>query len=154
MLTIEKVKADFSFIEAFSGDSELYHNSVIFEGHGDFCDLYFRSREKSIKQDQLDKYNEFKIGFKNYLPEIEKYILNSLNNSEINLNDSISSTTLVLEILEIPYDSFKYDMVLICSKSYKKFFFIKRSINIRVEIKNEKIKSIQRKTDTSIDNEN
>ena len=80
--------------------------------------------------------------------------MNSLNNSEINLNDSISSTTLVLEILEIPYDSFKYDMVLICSKSYKKFFFIKRSINIRVEIKNEKIKSIQRKTDTSIDNEN
>jgi hypothetical protein len=38
-------------------------------------------------------------------------------------------------------------------KTYKKFFFLTKNIDIRIEFKNEPIKSIQRKKDTTEDNE-
>ena len=153
MLTIEKIRSDFSYIEAWTGSSEVYHNSPIFEGHGNLCDLYFKAKDKEITQEQVDKYNEFRGSLKNYLPEIERYILSSLTNSEMNLRDLIGETKLTLDIIEIPIDSSKYDLVLVCGKTYKKFYFLTRNIDIRAEFKNGKIISIQRKKDTTQDNE-
>ncbi|SHO63893.1 hypothetical protein [Algoriphagus zhangzhouensis] len=153
MLTIEKIKKDFSRITAWTGNSETYHDSPIFEGYGNFCDLYFISKDKQIKQEQVDKYNEFKENFKSYLPDIEKYILSSLKNSEVNLENLIRQTKLTLEVIEIPFDNFNYDLVLVCGKTYKKFFFLTKNIDIRVEFKNGRIKSIQRKKDTTEENE-
>ena len=153
MLTIDKIKTDFSHTTAWTGNSETYHDSPIFEGYGNFCDLYFRSKDKQIKQVQVDKYNEFRENFKNYLPEIESYILNSLRSSEINIKDIIKQANLTLDIIEIPFDNSKYDLVLVCGKTYKKFFFLTKNIDIRVEFKNGLIKSIQRKKDTTADNE-
>lgn len=135
------------------GNPVVYHVSPIFEGYGNFCDLYFKAKKKEIKQEQLDKYNEFRVHFRNYLPKIEMYILNSLKDSEINLRDQIRETALKLDVIEIPFDNFKYDLVLICGKTYKKFYFLERDINLRVEFKNGKIKSIRRKKDTIEDNE-
>lgn len=152
MLTIEKIKKDFSHINAWTGNSEVYHDSPIFQGYGNFCDLYFKSRDKQIKQEQVDKYNDFKENFKSYLPDIEKYILSSLKNSEVNIENTIRQTKLTLDVIEIPFDNFKYDLVLVCGKTYKKFFFLTRNIDIRVEFKNGRIKSIQRKKDTTEDN--
>ena len=152
MMTIDKIKKDFSYIKAWTGNSEVYHDSPIFEGYGEMCDLYFKSKDKHIKQEQVDKYNKFKENFKNYLPEIERYILSSLKNSEVNLENTIRQSKLTLDIIEIPFDNFKYDLILICGKTYKKFFFLKRNIDIRVELKNGRIKSIQRKKDTTEDN--
>ena len=153
MLTIEKIKSDFSFIKAWTGYSETYHDSPIFEGYGNLCDLYFRAQDKQITQEQVDKYIDFKENFKNYLPDIERYILSSLKNSEVNLKNIIRQSKLTLDIIEIPFDNFKYDLVLVCGKSYKMFFFLTRNIDIRVEFKNGRIKSIQRKKDTTEDNE-
>ena len=153
MLTIEKIKTEFSHITALTGNSETYHDSPIFEGYGNFCDLYFKSKNQQIKQEQVDKYNEFKSNFKNFLPDIEKYILRSLKNSEINLENTIRQSKLNIDIIEIPFENFKYDLVLVCGKTYKKFFFLTRSIYIRVEFKNGQIKSIKRKKDTTEDNE-
>lgn len=153
MLTIEKIKSDFSYIKALTGTSEVYHDSPIFHGYGNLCDLYLKSKDKQIKQEQVDKYIEFRENFKNYLPEIERNILNSLKHSEINLKDEIRKTALTLDTIEIPYDNFKYDLVLVCGKTYNKFFLFKRNIDIRVEFKNGRIKSIQRKKDTTNDNE-
>jgi len=153
MLTIEKIKRDFSHRKAFTGNSESYHDSPIFEGYGNLCDLYFKSNEKNIKQEQVDTYNEFRKSFKNYLPEIDNYILRSLRDSEIKLRDSIRQTKLTLDIIEIPFDNLKYDLVLVCGKTYKKFLILKRNIDIRVEFKNRQIKSIQRKRDITLDNE-
>lgn len=153
MLTLEKIKSGFSYIKARTGNSETYHDSPIFEGYGNLCDLYFNAQGKNIKQDQVDKYNEFRKDFKNYLPEIERYILNSLRSSELNLKDIIEQTELTLDIIEVPFDNFKYDLVLVCGKTFKKLFFLTRNINIRVEFKNGRIKSIQRKKDTTEDNE-
>lgn len=153
MLTIEKIKKDFSYIKAWTGNSETYHDSPIFEGYGNLCDLYFKSNDKQIKQEQVDKYNEFKENFKSYLPDIEKYILSSLKNSEVKLENTIRQTKLTLDVIEIPFDNFKYDLALVCGKTYKKFVFLTRNIDIRVEFKNGRIKSIQRKKDTTEDNE-
>ncbi|MBS1570863.1 MAG: hypothetical protein JST62_00495 [Bacteroidetes bacterium] len=153
MLTIDKVKRDFSYIKAWTGNSEVYHDSPIFQGYGNLCDLYFKSKDKQIKQEQVEKYNEFKENFKSYLPDIEKYILSSLKNSEVSLENTIKQSKLTLEIIEIPFDNFKYDLVLVCGKTYKKFLFLTRNIDIRVEFKNGRIKSIQRKKDTTEDNE-
>jgi len=153
MLTIDKIKKDFSYIKAWTGNSEVYHDSPIFEGYGNLCDLYFKSNDKKIKQEQVDKYNEFRERFKNYIPEIEIYILNSLKNSEINIREQIQETTLTLDVIEIPFDNYKYDLVLVCSKTYKKFYVLKETIAIRVEFKNGKIKTIKRKKDTTEDNE-
>jgi len=153
MLTIEKIKKDFSYIKAWTGNSEVYHDSPTFPGHGNLCDLYFKVKDKQIGQEQVDKYNEFRESFKKYLPEIERYILSTLTNSEINITDLISETRLTLDIIEIPFDESKFDLVLICGKTYKKFFFLTRNIDIRVEFKNGRIKSIQRKKDLDNDNE-
>lgn len=153
MLTIEKIKTDFSYITAWTGNSEVFHDSPVFEGYGNLCDLYFKSNDKQIKQEQVDKYNEFRESFKNYLPEIESYILSSLTNSEMNLRDIISETKLTLDIIEVPFDKSKYDLVLVCGKTYKRFFFLTRNIDIRTEFKNGRIISIQRKKDTTEDNE-
>jgi hypothetical protein len=130
MLTIDKIKSDFSYIKAWTGNSEVYHNSPVFQGYDNLCDLYFKSKDKQIKQEQVDKYNEFKENFKSYLPDIEKYILSSLKNSEMNLENTIRQTKLTLDIIEIPFDNFKYDLVLVCGKTFKKFFFLTRNNNI------------------------
>lgn len=153
MLTIEKIKKDFSHIEAWTGNSEVYHNSRIFQGYGNLCDLYFKSNDRQIKQDQIEKYNEFEENFKSYLPDIEKYILSSLKNSEVKLENTLRQSKLTLDVIEIPFDSQKYDLVLVCGKTYKNFFFLTKYIDIRVEFKNGRIKSIQRKKDTTKDNE-
>jgi hypothetical protein len=71
----------------------------------------------------------------------------------MSLENTIRQTKLTLDIIEIPYDNLKYDLVLVCSKTYKKFLFLTRNIDIRVEFKNGRIKSIQRKKDTTEDNE-
>lgn len=152
MLTIERIKKDFSHIEAWTGNSEVYHDSVILQGYGNSCDLYFKSNDKQIKKEQVDKYNEFKENFKSYLPDIEKFILSSLKNSEVNLEARIRQTKLTLEVIEIPFDNLKYDLVLVCGKTYKKFFFLTKNIDVRVEFTNGRIKSIQRKKETTEDN--
>ena len=118
MLTIEKIKNDFSYIKAWTGNSEIYHDTPFFEGYGNLCDLYFKSNDEQIKQEQVDKYNEFKENFKSYLPDIEKYIISSLKNSEVNFENTIRKTKLTLDIIEIPFDNFKYDLVLVCGKTY------------------------------------
>ena len=152
MLTIDKIQRDFSYIKAWTGNSEVFHDSTLFQGYGNLCDLYFKSKDKQIKQEQVEKYNEFKVNFKSYLSDIEKYILSSLKNSEVNLENTIRQSKLTLDIIEIPFDNFKYDLVLVCGKTYKKFFFLTRNIDIRVEFKNGRIKSIQRKKVTTEDN--
>jgi hypothetical protein len=153
MLTIEKVKTDFSYRQAWTGNSETYHDSPIFQGYGNLCDLYFKSKGKQIKQEQVDRYNEFRNSFENYLPEIESYILSSLKKSEQNLKDTIRLANLNLDIIELPFENHEYDMVLVCGKTYKKFFFLTRNIDIRVEFKNGRIQSMQRKKDTIEENE-
>lgn len=152
MLTIHKIKTNFLYKGSLKGDFGLYYNSSVFEGFGNLCDVYFVSKNKAINQEQVDIYNDFKTDFKKYLPEIESYILGSLKRSEISIKEEINKCKLTFDIIEIPLNVFKYDLVLICGKTYRRFFFITRNIDIRVEFKNGRIESIQRKRDTTQDN--
>lgn len=45
MLTIEKIKTDFSYFKLFIGYSEVYHDISIFEGYGGFFDLYIKAQK-------------------------------------------------------------------------------------------------------------
>lgn len=153
MLTLENIKSEFTFIDAFTDDSECYQNSETFEGYGDFCDVYFVSLNKNIRQEQIDVYNKFKQNFKDYLPKIEQKIQSSLSNSELSKEDEIKNSILYFEIIQIPQSNRKYDLVLVCSKTYKKLIFFRQTITLRVEFKNENIISIKRTTDSTKDND-
>jgi hypothetical protein len=146
MLTIEKIKTEFSYVGG-------YHGTDIFEAHGDFCDVYFRCKGRQLQQEQIDIYNQFKTNCKNYLQEIESYISRTLTNSEKRKSEIIQEAELTIDVIEVPSDNDNYDLVLVCGKSYKSMFFFNRFINIRVEFKNGSIKAIQRKKDTTQPNE-
>jgi hypothetical protein len=82
MLTIEIIKKNFLFVAAMTGNSETYAGTDSFSGHGEFCDIYFKSANKEITQKQVDTYNNFKRDFENYVAEIERHISNGLSSSE------------------------------------------------------------------------
>ncbi len=153
MLTLEKIKSEFSFIDALFGETQSYHNTDTFEGHGEFCDIYFVSVNKEVKAEQIEVYNNFKMNYKNYLQKIEREILNSLNSSELSKETEIQNAILYFEVIQISQGNPKYDLVLVCSKTYKKFMFLKKDITFRVEFKNENIISLQRTSDSTKDNE-
>lgn len=152
MVTIEKIKTEFSHIIAWTENSEVYHSTVVFEDHGAFCDLYFKSNDKNVKQEQVDAYNKFEATYRNYIGEIELFIKTNLNSYETNNLEKITNLILTFDVIELPYDNFKYDLVLVCGKVYKQFFFFKKTIDIRVEFKNGRIRTIQRKKDTTKEN--
>jgi len=145
MITIEEIKRDFTFIEALTGNSECYMNSETFESHGNFCDIYFDSTNKELLQSQVDVFNKFKKDSKKYMTEIEELISKNLSNTESDKLKENSKADLIFEVIQIPQDKMKYDLVLICGKTYRQFLFIKKNISFRVEIKSGQIYSIKRK---------
>lgn len=153
MLTLEKIKSEFSFIDALTGETQSYHNTDTFKGHGEFCDIYFVSVNKEVKAEQIEVYNNFKMKYKNYLQKIDHEILNSLNSSEQSKETEIKNAILYFEVIQISQGNPKYDLVLVCSKTYKRFMFLKKDITFRVEFKNENIISLQRTSDSTKDNE-
>lgn len=153
MLTLDKIKIDFTYIKAWTGNSECYQGTDQFVGHGNFCDLYFRSKNKIVTQKQVEIFNNFKVNFEKYVSEIERYIKDNLTSIELNKLDEIRKNTLSFDILEIPQDNYKYDMVLVCGKTFRQLFLLKKNIDLRVEFQSGKIKSIKRTKDTTVDNE-
>jgi len=152
MITIEQIKTEFSYINALLGSSEFYHDTVIFEGHGEFCDIYIKCSKKEITQEQVDIYNTFKLNYKSFLDEIERFVSFNLEPNEKSKYEEIRNATLTFDVIEIPIQNDKYDLVLVCGKTYKYFTFFKKNINLRVEFNNDKINSIRRKKDTTQDN--
>ncbi len=152
MLTIETIKSEFSYTKALIGNSESYHNTDEFLGHGDFCDIYFNSKNEILLQTQVDTYNDFKINYSKYSSEIEKFILDNLNPSQQRQIENIKDSILFFDVVSIPQETVKYDMVLVCSKSYKHLMFFTKNISVRVEFNNRKIKSIKITNDTTVDN--
>lgn len=152
MLSIESIQKDFSYIKAWTGDSEVFQNTEEFLGHGEFCDVYFQTYNRQIYKEQVDRYNIFKSDYKEYIPDIERYIDKCLTNSELTIIDKISKSPLFFDVIFIPQGNIHYDLVLICSKSFKKNLFIKKEIAVRIEFLNGKIASIERKQNTMEEN--
>jgi hypothetical protein len=133
MLSIESIQKDFSYIKAWTGDSEVFQNSEEFPGHGEFCDVYFQTFNKQIYKEQVERYNNFKSDYKAYIPDIEKGIEKCLTSPELAIRDKIAKSTLFFDVIFIPQGKIHYDLVLICSKTFKKNLFIKNEIAIRIE---------------------
>lgn len=144
MLTNEQIKRDFTYIKSFTGSVENYLNTETFDGHGSFCDVYFKARNEEISQSQIDAYNDFRSNFRNYLNEIERCMASHLTNYENNNFEKIKTKTLFFEVIDIPQNNPKYDLVLICGRQYKRLLFFTKEITLRVEFLDKKIKSIKR----------
>lgn len=152
MLTKEIIKADFAYVKAWTGDSEVYHGSEVYEGHGRLCDIYFKCKNKEIKQEQVETYNQFKKSYRDFLNEINHFINHSISLSDPNKAEEIKKALLLYDVIEVPFENYKYDLVLICGKEYKKYLLGKKNIGFRVEFKDGRIKSIEQKQDTMEDN--
>ena len=140
--------ADFSYIPSLTGSSEVYHKEVFFKGHGFSCDLYFGSKNKDVLGYQIDTYNQFEKSYKNHIKGIERFIENNLYSFETGISGRIRSSTLFFDVIEIPFNNSNYDLVLVCGKTFKSFLIFKKSVSVRVEFKNGRILTIERKNNT------
>jgi hypothetical protein len=150
MLTLETMKKDYGFVK---GGSQCYHNMEVFDGFGKFCDVYFNCENGQVKEEQISIYNTFKAGLKKYANEIEVYIQSSLTTSEQKKPARINEAVLQFNVVDVPFENPKYDLILICGKDYKGFLGMRNEISIRVEIKDGSIQSIQRKRNVLKDND-
>ena len=144
MLTIENITSNFSYIKAIFDNSESYHNTDNYFSLGDFTDIYFESINKNVNQEQIDIYNNFKLNHTKYLTEIEEYFIKHLDKYESNHIEQIKQKELYFDVIFIPNKNENYDLALICSREYQKYFIFKKSISLRVEIKNNSISSVKR----------
>ena len=76
-----------------------------------------------------------------------------MSSSEQRKVDEIRNSMLSFDVIEISQDNPKYDLVLICGKTFRSFLFFKTNIDLRVEFKNGKIKSVKRSYNTMEDND-
>jgi len=153
MLTLEKIVRDYSLVNPMTGNDQCYHNIEVFDGLGEFCDVFFGSKNEQVKEEQITTYNVFKAGLKKYLKEIELYIEGSLTASEQKRSARINEAALRFYVIDVPYENQKYDLILICGKNYRGFLRMRKEISVRVEIKGGSIRSIQRKRDILKDND-
>lgn len=146
-MTVEQVKSGFFYSKAWTGNTETYHNTEVFEGYGHFCDVYFNSHNREIDVRQVEAYDGFKQNFRKYLPEIEHFMASHLKSAEA------QKAPRAIDVIEIPFNNPKYDLALICGKTYRKLMFFRQNIDVRVEFKDGRTKSMQRKKDVTVDND-
>lgn len=150
-LTKDIVYSKFHYVNSIFGNLENYHMQIkLFPTSEDEIDLYFKSKDKNIQAYQLETFNDFIKLFKG--DEIEKTFMNSFSKNEENLYEKGRISKTYYEILQVPYRNTNYDLILVCSKEYKRFLFSKKQISIRIEFKNGKINSFERKSDTTKEN--
>lgn len=145
MNTIEKIKQEYSFIEAITGNSSCYQNSIEYKGHGKFCDVYFNSSNGELLQSQIDSYTDFENKYQKYLPEIKNSFLpffSATDQQKINLGNSDMIT---FDVIEVPYNNPDYELMLVCGLMIRKFLIFKKSVSLHVKIKNGVIIGVERK---------
>ena len=151
-LTIEKVKKDYQYMESLFGKTSSYHNVIEFLNFGVSCDIFIKALGLEISQNQIDQLNNFQKNYLKYIPKIDQFIFDSLKSYERKKADIVKFSNLAFHVLEVPLDDSKFDFVLICGKNVRLYWLLKVDISLRVEFKDGKILSIERKKD--ITNEN
>lgn len=132
----------------FSRHGSFYFAEVVYDSNRKFYDLYIKFNQNEISQNQIEKVNNLNKNREDYINEIEQYLLSTLTKAEQKKETQIKNTKLNVDLIEIQDENKKYDLILICGKHYEYFGFLKKDIGIRVEIKEGKIKSIERKSNT------
>jgi len=147
IITLEKVVQNFNKIKSF------YFSEVNYDIGGSFFDLYIWTSENRISENQIKIYNELIKNFDKYSIEINDFIQSTYSNYEIKKLDKLNNLKLNIDIISIPYNNENFEAVLVCGKQYKLFGFLKKNIDVRVEFKYGNINSIERKPDTTKENE-
>ncbi|WP_294669589.1 hypothetical protein [uncultured Fluviicola sp.] len=142
MLTLETLMSDYSLVGP--ENSKSYIKTQMFDGLGGECDVYFGSEKGKVKEEQIATYNFFKDGYKKYITEIDLYIQSSFDKSEQKRAAKINDTALRFDVIDIPFENEKYDLLLLCGKSYNGFLGLRNEISVRIEIKSGNITLIQR----------
>ena len=143
-LTLEKIKQEFSLINSF------YFSEVHYSTDGRFFDLYFKTEESVISNKQIETYNKLIENLNQYLIKINDFIRSTYTKSELKKAEELNIIKLNIHVIEISNNNNSdLDAVLVCGKQYKHFRLFKRDIEIRIEIKNGQIMTIERKTDST-----
>ncbi len=150
MYTIQKIKEEFhltktiSFIENKGSYTETLTEEFI--DFGGFCDVYIQEFNDEILQNQVDIFNDFLLNFRNYLPQINSYVSSNLETFEKDTDNKLT-----FDVVFVPQYSSKYDLVLVCGKKIK-WLFLSKEITLRIEFKDNFIKSIKRTNNSLEDN--
>ena len=142
ILTLEKIQREFSRHRSF------YFAEVVYDSNEKFYDLYIKFKQNEISQNQIEKVNNLNKNMGDYISEIDHYLLSTLTKAEQKKEAQIKNTKLNIEVVEIQNENKEYDLILICGKQYEYFGLFKKDIGIRAEIRDGKIKSIERKSNT------
>jgi hypothetical protein len=151
IITVNNIEKEFTLVESIFGDLKNYHREIEYMGFGKFCDVYLMCEEKPNKN-QIDILNKFNENYKEKLAEIDKLIIKKKNLTDSEQIEKIKNSMLYLDVIFIPEKNPKYEMVIVCSKTYKSMYIFKKTINIRIEYKNGQIKSSEIKKNTAEDN--
>ncbi|WP_125411737.1 hypothetical protein [Leeuwenhoekiella sp. MAR_2009_132] len=145
-LTTEKIKRNFMLINS------AYFYEIIYDENRRFFDLYLTFGTKGISENHTKTYNDLIENLNGYLTKISEYIKSTYSNSEKKKTDELNKIKLSLSVVEISDYNQEFDTVIICEKEYKYFGIFKKNIGIRTEIKNGRIISMERKSDTLKEN--
>lgn len=118
-LTQTSIYKNYDYVKSLIGNNENYHNRTkLFANDDDEVEIYFEAKSETIELYQVETFNKFIRSIKRN--EIENYIFKSYTDNEIdkNRNGKISKT--YFEIIQVPIDNNNFDLVLVCSKEYKK----------------------------------
>ena len=151
LITERIIEKEFTLVESIFGNLKNYHREIDYLGFGKFCDVYLLCEEKTNNK-QIEILNHFNENYKEKLAEVDKIIIKKLNLTDSEKNEKIKNAMLYLDLISIPEKNPKYDLVVVCSKSYKSNYIFNKTISIRVEYKNGQIKSSEIKKNTIEDN--
>ena len=141
-----KVEREFQLIKSF------YFSEINYDEDGRFFDLYFPKNGIGITEKQIEAYNELNENLNGHLTKISEYIKRTYSNFEIKKADKLNEIKLRLSVVKIIDCNKDFDTVLICEKEHKYFGIFKKNIAIRTEIRNGRIISMERKSDTLKEN--
>lgn len=129
-----------------------YFSEIIYDGNNRFFDLYLNVGTKGISENHIKTYNELIDNLNEYLTKISAYIKSTYTNSEKKKAPELNNKNLNIEVVQITENNKKFDAVIVCGKEYKKLGIFKKYIGIRTEIKDGRIITMERKTDTLKEN--
>ncbi len=124
----------------------------MYNKNGDFFDLYLNVGKNENLENQTKIYNELIRNLNEYLIKINEFIKTTFTNSEKNKAVEMNEKKLIISVVQITNDNKNFDTVIVCEKEYKYFGIFKKNIGIRAEIKNGRIITIEKKSNTINEN--
>lgn len=125
MISIEKIKKDFKYIEDRE-NGDFYGGVWPTTIQNSKFELFFNAKFKEIEQTQIENFELFLNNQEKIAAEIESAIKTKISQNPQKDADKILNGTLEFDIVSVLQSGAEYDIELICSKIYKTFLSKKR----------------------------